>query len=80
METFSQTHLQSDYLHGRLTPGITYIQNVRGTYAILAGPALPLDGLVAVRVNVVTIGGEYQQLGFFRDRDQIWLRATYQLN
>ena len=80
VEAFFQTHLQSDYLHGRLTPGVTVIQNVRGTYAIQPDLLYRWTDWLLFDLNVVTIGGEYQQLGFFRDRDQIWFRTTYQLN
>ena len=80
VEMFMQTHLQSDYLHGRLTPGITYIQNVRGTYAVIPDLIYRWRDWMLFNVNAVIIGGEYQQLGFFRDRDQIWFKMTYQLN
>jgi hypothetical protein len=31
-------------------------------------------------LKFVYIGGDYQQLGFFRDRDQVSLRVTYKIN
>lgn len=80
VEVFAQTHLQTDYMHGRLSPAITYIQNLRGTYALLPSVTYRLTDWMLFTLNYTTIGGEYQQLGFFRDRDQVSMRATYQLN
>ena len=80
VEVFAQTHLQTDYMHGRLSPAVTFIQNLRGTYALLPGVTFRLADWMLFSVNYVHIGGEYQQIGFFRDRDQLALRATYQLN
>ncbi|MFQ5665983.1 MAG: DUF1302 family protein [Candidatus Binatia bacterium] len=80
VEAFAQIHLQSDYLHGRFTPGITYIQNARGTYAILPTLSYRWTDWLLFDIKLIHIGGEYQQLGFFRDRDEIATRVTYQLN
>jgi hypothetical protein len=80
VEVFGQVHLQTDYLHGRLTPAITFIQNVRGTWAVLPNITYRWTDWLLFSMNYITIGGEYQQLGFFRDRDQVQFRATYQLN
>ncbi|MBI1815533.1 MAG: DUF1302 family protein [Deltaproteobacteria bacterium] len=80
VEAFGQVHLQTDYLHGRLTPAITFIQNVRGTWAVLPNITYRWTDWLLFSMNYVTIGGEFQQLGFFRDRDQLQFRATYQLN
>ena len=38
------------------------------------------EGSVLFRLDFVHIGGEYESLGFFRDRDQVSFRVTYQLN
>jgi hypothetical protein len=80
VEAFMQVHLQTDYMHGRLSPGITYIQNARGTYAINPAVTYRWADWLLFGINYVTIGGDYQQLGFFRDRDQISFRTTVQLN
>jgi hypothetical protein len=80
VEAFGQMHLQTDYLHGRLAPAVTYIQYVRGTYAILPAVTYRWTDWLLFQLSYVQLGGEYQQIGFFRDRTQLSLRATYQLN
>jgi hypothetical protein len=80
VEAFVQTHLTSDYMHGRLSPGITIIQNVRGTYVIQPDLIYRWTDWLLFDLNYITIGGDYEGIGFFRDRDQLWLRATYQIN
>lgn len=79
-EGFMQAHLQTDYMHGRLTPQITYIQNLRGTYALQPKLTYRFYDWLLFDLNLVHIGGEFQQLGFFRDRDQLNTRVTFQLN
>lgn len=80
VEAFGQVHIQTDYMHGRLSPSLTYIQNVRGTWTVLPAVAYRMSDSLIFDLAAVFIGGEYQQLGFFRDRDQIAARMTYQLN
>ncbi|MBI3785083.1 MAG: DUF1302 family protein [Deltaproteobacteria bacterium] len=80
VEVFGQIHLQTDYLHGRLTPQLTFIQNIRGTYAVTPQITYRMFDYLLFDVSMVHIGGEYQQLGFFRDRSQLNARVTYQLN
>jgi hypothetical protein len=80
VEAFAQTHLQSDYMHGRLTPGVTVIVNARGTYVVQPDVIYRWTDWLLFDLNVVHIGGEYEGVGFFRDRDQVSMRATYQLN
>ncbi len=80
VESFVQAHLQTDYLHGRLTPGMTVIQNLRGTYVINPTVTYRWTDWMLFTLNYITVGGAYQEVGFFRDRDQISMRATYQLN
>jgi len=64
VELFGQTHLQTDYMHGRLTPQVTF----------------RLSDSLLFDLYYVNIGGAFTQLGFFRDRDQLAVRATLQLN
>ena len=63
--------MQTDYLHGRLTPGTTIIVNARGTYAVQADLLYRWTDWLLFDVNVINIGGEFAGVGFFRDRDQI---------
>jgi hypothetical protein len=80
VESFFQITLLTDYLHGRLTPQMTFIQNVRGPYAIHPQLTYRWSDSLLFKLDLIHIGGEYQSLGFFRDKDQIAARVTYQLN
>jgi hypothetical protein len=80
VEVFAQTHLQTDYLHGRLTPAVTIIVNARGTYAVQPDLLYRYTDWLLFDLNYINIGGEFAGVGFFRDRDQVSIRATYQLN
>lgn len=80
VEMFGQTHLQTDYLHGRMTPAITLIGYLRGTYAINPTLTYRWTDSLLFDLNFVQIDGMFQSLGFFRDRRQIAMRMTYQLN
>ncbi|HVM95701.1 MAG TPA: DUF1302 family protein, partial [Candidatus Acidoferrales bacterium] len=80
VELFGQMHLQTDYMHGRLTPQLTYIQNIRGTYAVYPQLTYRMYDYLLFDLAMIHIGGEYEQLGFFRDRAQLNARVTYQLN
>ncbi len=80
VEAFAQTHLETDYAHGRIKPAITLIGNVRGTYVVNPVITYRMFDWLLFDLNYVHIGGEYQQIGFFRDRDQVSARVTYQLN
>lgn len=80
VEAFAQTHLETNYAHGRITPAITLIVNRRGTYVVNPVVTYRMFDWLLFDLNYVHIGGEYQQIGFFRDRDQVSARVTYQLN
>jgi hypothetical protein len=80
VESFFQITLLTDYMHGRLSPAMTYIQNVRGTYALHPSVTYRWSDSLLFKLDLIHIGGEFQSLGFFRDRDQIAARITYQLN
>ena len=75
-----QITLQTDYFHGRLSPRLTLIGYTRGTWAIHPTITYRWSDWLLFSLDYVTIGGAYQALGFFRDRDQISFRVTYQLN
>jgi hypothetical protein len=80
VEGFVQAVLQTEYLHGRISPRLTTIVHSRGTYAILPSVRYRWTDWLLFDLNVVHIGGDYQSFGFFRDRDQAAFRVTYQLN
>jgi len=86
-EYFFQTHLESNFLHGKLPAGITTVMNSRGALAIWPDVAYRVSDafiLSARYINIHTFGSEDHGfapgLGLFRDRDEVWFRATYQLN
>ncbi len=76
----AQITVQTDYLHGRLTPRLTYIQFLRGTAALHPTVTYRWNDWLLFQAEYQFISGAYQSLGFFRDRDQVALRVTYQLN
>jgi hypothetical protein len=81
VDMFVQSHLSTDYMHGRLTPNITGIFNAIGTYVIAAQLTYRWSDSLIFDTYYTTIGGAFGTgPGFFRDRDQVAFRATYQLN
>ncbi len=80
LDAQGQITVQTDYLHGRLTPRLTVIGFVRGTYAIHATLPYRWNDWLIFQGDYQHIDGAYQSLGFFRDRDQVSFRVTYQLN
>lgn len=80
LDAQGQITLQTDYLHGRLTPRLTYIQFVRGTAALHPSIIYRWNDWLLFQADYQYISGAYQSLGFFRDRDQASVRVTYQLN
>jgi hypothetical protein len=83
---FVQSHMETTYLYGKLTPGITAIVSTYGSMAIIPQVAYRVTDsfiLDAKYINIHTFGSDntgFNGLGVFRDRDEVWLRATYQLN
>ena len=75
-----QITTQTDYLHGRLTPRLTYIQFLQGTVALHPTLTYRWNDSLLFQADYIYISGAYQSLGFFRDRDQASFRVTYQLN
>jgi len=75
-----QTTFQTDYMHGRLSPRLTFIQFVRGTFAVHPTLTYRWNDWLLFQADYQHINGAYQSLGFFRDRDQVSFRVTYQLN
>ncbi|HEY8514251.1 MAG TPA: DUF1302 family protein [Candidatus Binatia bacterium] len=84
---FFQTHLESNFMHGKLNAGITAVMNGRGALGIWPDLVYRVSDsfiLSSRYINIHTFGSENNGfgpgLGLFRDRDEIWFRATYQLN
>ncbi|HYD47240.1 MAG TPA: DUF1302 family protein [Terriglobales bacterium] len=80
VEVFGQMRLQTSYMHGRLDPAVTLIGNLRGTHAVIPEINYRATDWLLFGMRYIHVAGAYQQLGFYRDKDQVSFRATYQLN
>lgn len=80
-ESFFQTHLETSYLHGRLTPSITAIIGLDGTFVIPVGLNYRFSDSLYVDLKYAAMGGAFTfPAGYFRDRSQLSARITVQLN
>jgi hypothetical protein len=80
-ESFIQTHLQTDYLHGRLTPAITAIVGFDGVYAFPMDITYRFSDSLIFDLKYVMLGGNFNwPFGYFRDRSQLSARVTMLLN
>lgn len=75
-----QITVQTDYMHGRIQPRVTVAAWNRGTYFMHPSVIYRLRDWLLLSADYVHIGGMYQSAGYFRDRDQLGFRVTYQLN
>ncbi len=80
VDAFWQTHLSTDYMHGRLSPSATVIVDVVGTWAAPLQLTYRWSDSLLFDLYYTPIGGMFSGLGFYRDRDQVAFRGTYQLN
>jgi hypothetical protein len=80
VDMFMQSHITTDYLHGRLSPAVTVIANALGTYVVASQLTYRWSDSLIFDAYYTAVGGAFSGAGFFRDRDQVALRATYQLN
>jgi hypothetical protein len=80
-EGFLTTTVRTDYMHGKLEPGITVITDVSGIFAVNPGVTYRLTDNVLFGLNYLTIDGPRKAgLGTFRAHDMIQARVTVQLN
>lgn len=80
-ESFMQTHLQTDYMHGRLTPQVTAVIGLDGTYVFPLGVTYRYTDSLLFDLKYVILGGNFNfPTGFFRDRSQLAARVTLLLN
>jgi hypothetical protein len=80
-ESFFQTHLETSYLHGRLTPGITAVVGLNGVYAFPMGLNYRYSDNLIFDLKYQLLGGNFLfPFGFFRDRSQLAARMTLLLN
>ncbi len=87
LDGFMQATFRTDMMHGPLTPGLTTILTARGALGFAPGVVYRLTDnvlLEAKYVNIHTFGsidnGYTFGIGLNRDRDEFFVRATFQLN
>lgn len=81
VEVFFQSQIQTDFMHGRLSPALLGILNVDGAHVIEPQLLYRWTDSLFFNINYTYLGGMLNaQTGQFRDRDQLAIRATYQLN
>jgi hypothetical protein len=80
-ESFIQSHLETSFMHGRLTPAVTMIVGLDGTYILPVGLTYRYSDSMLVDLKYVALGGSFTfPTGYFRDRSQLAVRLTYLLN
>jgi hypothetical protein len=78
---FISAALQTDYLHGKLTPRLVGIFDFRGTFGFTATATYRFtDSFLFTATYLAIASDRLVGLGTFRDRDQFQFRLTYQLN
>jgi hypothetical protein len=71
---------QAFMMHGLLVPQLTFVGDIEGWGAALPNVTYRVNDNLLVKVGYSTIFGNFFGGGIFRDRDQIGMRITYQLN
>ena len=80
-ESFIQSHLETSYMHGRLTPSITAIVGLDGVYGFPMGLNYRFTDNLQFDLKYVLLGGNFNfPFGYFRDRSQLAARVTMLLN
>lgn len=80
-ESFFQSHLETTYMHGRLTPSLTMIVGLDGVYALPVGLNYRFSDSLVFDLKYVLLGGNFNfPFGYFRDRSQLSARMTVLLN
>ena len=70
-----------DYWHGRLTPSLTAIIGLSGTYCLPVGVTYRHSDSLLFDFRYVWLGGAFTfPTGLFRDRSQLSARMTFLLN
>lgn len=68
------------YSHGNLSPAVFGAYDTRGVHAVVPALTYQLGTNIQLTVKFAVITGTFANLGFFRDRDQLLLRAQYNLS
>ncbi len=68
------------YRHGTIIPQVFGGYDTRGAHAIVPALTYQFGTNVQLTIKYAVITGTFANLGFFRDRDQLLLRAQYNLD
>jgi hypothetical protein len=80
-EGFLQTVIQSDFMHGRLSPRVVIITDVSGIFAFAPTATYRISDSFLVGATYIAIAASRKAaLATFRAHDMVQLRVTYQLN
>jgi hypothetical protein len=80
-ESFVQTHVETNYMHGRLTPALTVVVGLNGNYVLPMGVTYRYTDSLLLDLKYIALGGNFMfPTGYFRDRSQLSARITYLLN
>jgi hypothetical protein len=78
---FLQATVRTDYMHGRLTPQLTFIADVHGYYGLQPAISYRINDNVYVGATYSMISASWPgNLGAFRNSDILQLRVTGQFN
>ncbi len=81
-EGFLQATVRTDYMHGKLEPGLTFIADISGMFTVNPSISYRLSDNVLLGANYIAIQttGRKAGIGTFRAHDMLQLRMTLQLN
>ena len=80
-ESFFQSHLETAYMHGRISPAITIVVGLNGTYVLPVGVTYRYSDSLLFDLKYTALGGQFMfPTGYFRDRSQVSARMTVLLN
>lgn len=80
VEAFLNTHLENQWWHGKIFAAFTGIAHSRGTWAAMPEMRYRFNDSLHFSAKAILIGGTFQGIGLFKDRDQISFRTTFLLN
>ena len=79
-DSLGNVTFQAFMMHGLLVPQITFVGAIEGWGAALPNVTYRINDNLLIKVAYAAIFGSFYSGGIFRDRDQIGVRVTYQLN
>jgi hypothetical protein len=80
-EGFLQTAIQTDYMHGKLSPRVVFITDISGIFGFAPTITYRVNDSVLLTGTYLGIASSRRALlGTFRGNDMFQFRITYQLN